>query len=412
AKRFLATVIEGLESLENAPASEEMVIFYLSCVRAHYFNQRFEELKPFIQKIEEMAEHLGTTSARTVALYAKSYQLLATNANQEDIIKLYKTVIEVNKTAKDSMFYMHLANLNLAILLRNNNPKKAIKYFDEAIKIAQHVGSMLQEGNAQGGLIRTLAFTGNLIQAKIELDKVEDVSKIADHDFYPIMSRSILFHYQGYHQKAENILYPIWLKMITTNNAQTINIVGLHLGEILFELNKTTEARNIIDLLIKEYYSIVQIDHKLRPLTLSALIELSLGETKKAKETLEKTIRNYDKDLRWSRYEMLYYLRAKGMLLAAENQWDDAWKTFSEAIEMASSAGFNWRRTRLRLQWAEAHFSRGGKEFIEHGIKMMGHSQSEFKEMGADGWVRMIDGRMNELGIIPGSDKPAGKNLS
>ena len=401
--KFLATVIEGLERLENAPASEEMVIFYLNCVRAHYFNHRFEELKSFIQKIEEMAEHLGTTSARTVALYAKSYQLLATNANQEDIKRLYKTVIEVNETAKDSMFYMHLAYVNLAICLRNENPKTALGYSHEAIKIAKQVGSMLQEGNARTLLIRTLVFAGNFSEAKNELDKLENVSKNADHEFshlaYPAIAQSIFYCYQGYHQNAENILYRIWPKMIETKMAQTIT-VGLLLGEILIELNKTTEARNIVDLLRKEYYSILQTDHKLKPFTLSALIELSMGETKKAKETLEKTIKTYGKDLRWSRNEMLYYMRAKGMLLITENQWDNAWEIFSKAIDMASSAGFHWMRTRLRLHWAEAHFSRGGKDYIEDGTKMMEYSRSEFKEMGADGWVQIIDKRMNELGII------------
>lgn len=398
-KSFLATVIEGMERLENAPASEEMVIFYLNCVRAHYFNNRFEELKPFIQITEEMAEHLGTTSARTVALFAKSYQLLATNAN-EDVEWVYKTVIEINENEKDSIFHIHLAYLNLAIWSRNKNPKTALGYSRGAIKIAKQVGSMLQEGNARTMLIKTLAFTGNFTEAKNELDKFEDVSKNAGHEFshlaYPAEAQGILFGYQGYHQNAENILYRIWSKVIETNIAQTINSVGLHLGEFLIELNKTTEARTIIDLLLKEYYSILQPDYKLRPLTLNALLNVYQGETKRAEKMLEKLTQDYATDLKWSHYEMLYFLRAKGLLLVAEKKWEEAWMTFSEAVDMASSAGFNWMHTRLRLHWAEAHFAHGGKEYLEQGIAMMEQSQSEFEEMGADGWVQIIENRKNK----------------
>ena len=79
-------------------------------------------------------------------------------------------------------------------------------------------------------------------------------------------------------------------------------------------------------------------------------------------------------------------------------QWKQAWESFSSAIDQAGSSGYQWHKTRIGLDWAEAHITRGG-EYCSQGSLLLKKAQDEFEDMGAFGWVQKIKDQRKKLGL-------------
>jgi tetratricopeptide (TPR) repeat protein len=97
-------------------------------------------------------------------------------------------------------------------------------------------------------------------------------------------------------------------------------------------------------------------------------------------------------------YDQVFLLWAQADLYVAEKKWDEAWMVFEKLVSMTGEKSFRWFSRQAYVDWAEALIARGEPEDITQARKMLQESLEDFKDMGADGFVNMIEDRLEAIG--------------
>ncbi len=92
-------------------------------------------------------------------------------------------------------------------------------------------------------------------------------------------------------------------------------------------------------------------------------------------------------------------MRAEAHLLAALNEWDAAWEKFSVNQDTLAKKQMRWNVSWFATEWADAHLLRGEPEDISRARELLEEARAEFEEMGAYGWVELVNGKL--AGIEP-----------
>jgi hypothetical protein len=81
----------------------------------------------------------------------------------------------------------------------------------------------------------------------------------------------------------------------------------------------------------------------------------------------------------------------------AEKNWAEAWLTYDELMILTAEKGLRWYTNRILVEQAEAFLARNEPGDIENAIDMLGVALKEFEDMGADGFVKIVEERLKAL---------------
>jgi tetratricopeptide (TPR) repeat protein len=169
---------------------------------------------------------------------------------------------------------------------------------------------------------------------------------------------------------------------------------GFFLGLILVELANYDEASVALN------ETIIHADKarwlQVFPRSLLAIVYARQGLVERAREVLEQAEAILSMRPRaWAELNLRW---SQANVLAAEGRWDEAFRTFEDAAAKLSEGGFRPTHAAAMRDWAEAHLARGEPADAQRARELFGLALSEYKEMGATGYVERVQARLAELG--------------
>ena len=88
----------------------------------------------------------------------------------------------------------------------------------------------------------------------------------------------------------------------------------------------------------------------------------------------------------------------EGCLALATGHWAEAIHRFEASSQTHDGSGARWWWARLRLDWAEAHRSRGQPGDRQRATKLLRESQTAFEDMGVERYAALARERLRNLG--------------
>jgi hypothetical protein len=88
---------------------------------------------------------------------------------------------------------------------------------------------------------------------------------------------------------------------------------------------------------------------------------------------------------------------ANAELLLVENKWAQAWDAFENLHSTTLHKGFIWHANMLFTEWGLALLMHGNLDEKVRAQEMLKDASEKFQVMGADGWVRFIEGKMDPI---------------
>lgn len=85
-------------------------------------------------------------------------------------------------------------------------------------------------------------------------------------------------------------------------------------------------------------------------------------------------------------------------LAAAAGHWAEAMEHFEAADKSLARGGNPWRCARLRLDWAEAHTTRGEPGDRQRAAELLRQAQEAFQDMGVPRYAAVAQERLRKLG--------------
>jgi hypothetical protein len=89
--------------------------------------------------------------------------------------------------------------------------------------------------------------------------------------------------------------------------------------------------------------------------------------------------------------------RAEFELASAEGRWGDAISASKSSLEIIHSFGSRWEYARRLIDLADAHLGRNEPGDLEKARETYQQSLDMFTEMGAPGYIKVLEERLGEL---------------
>jgi len=380
---------QGLTAAEGAPDGPGLARLLAESGRACYFNGLPVECGKYSQEALLMAERLNLTSVQIESLISLG---MLTEQTAEQSVKLLENAIELAETNNLPRQAVRAHN-NLAVqymVILVDYPKAALHY-QRAAEIADQVGD-----GEMGLFIRVnLAWTelnqGLLNAVALIMPDLQDLMEsLPDPGAGGRNLKGLnsgLLTYQGKLDQAQEILQEIIVEDHEVGELQGLFSAYWITARISmitrdFELGKTA-AEELIEL-GKVGWGSKSIGHSL----LSRIYSRS-GEINNAAQPLEEAYR--EAEVSQTEYlDHLELLWAQVDLYVAQKNWEEAWKTFPDLIEVITGKGLRWHRSQALVDWAEAYLVRAEPEDKDKAREILREAQSEFQDMGADGFVQRV----------------------
>ncbi len=120
------------------------------------------------------------------------------------------------------------------------------------------------------------------------------------------------------------------------------------------------------------------------------------GEIQEAAKQLQEA--KLEAEVTQSEYlDQIHYMWAQADLDVAEENWESAWSDYGDLIDLLATKNLRWFRTLTLVDLAEAHLARGEAEDREKAHQMLLESLEEFKDMGAEGFTKMVEDQLSAL---------------
>jgi tetratricopeptide (TPR) repeat protein len=96
-------------------------------------------------------------------------------------------------------------------------------------------------------------------------------------------------------------------------------------------------------------------------------------------------------------YERLALYQAKLEMARARKDWHQLMETFTSLQELIASGGDRWAVAINKLDWGDAYIARGKPGDRKQAEQLYRRSLAIFSEIGADGYVEVVESRLDSL---------------
>ena len=396
----LEIIREGLRALEKAAESEGMAMFLNNAVRSFAFSNLLEEGRLISDRSLRMAKKLGSIAILNDALTSKCLLHVLSFENLQEVETILQDVIK-NAEAHGLPGQAARAYNNISLV---KNLSEALINYQKAQKLSRQAGTRHLE----------IFYGSNEVLMHLNLGKIDAASKkieiltnlieshnpslknkyVIDGKFRLSHRKGKLLWYQGYMEPAVQTLLPYYEKSKEIPEYQQALQCGIDLAHVYLELGKPQKARAIAEKTI----GILGRISDFSPRLLLVLANIQENNLLQAGHWLDEAQQIFYQYLPDDFFSSFHFLHIKAQYKAAIMEWDQAWESFSSAIDQADRSGYKWHKTRIRLDWAVAQITRGG-EFCSQGDLLLKKAQDEFEDMGAYGWVQRIKDQRKKLGL-------------
>ena len=151
---------------------------------------------------------------------------------------------------------------------------------------------------------------------------------------------------------------------------------------------------------LDQSYDLLQIAVEIEPthaiyLALFVPLFIQKGNLAEAQNYSKKAQAAYQENpAPWDQY---WISLTKSQLLAANQQWDDAWAEYDKTVQLPVLMEYPWFKADTLRQWAEAHLARGEAGDKTRAKELLAEALGIFEGIGATGYVERVDVQLKEL---------------
>ena len=389
-KAGLKNCHQGLSFTEGAPDGPGLARLLAETGRACHFNGLPEESRRYSQEALLMSERLDLTSVQIESLISLG---LLMNQTIDQSVKLFKKAIdlaETNNLPRQSM-RAHVSLASTFMFSLADYPNAAL-HLKRAIEIADQISY----SRSALAIRITLAFNwlwqGNLKSVAEMLPSLQDLMETlpdpdpSEEDL--IWLKSVLLTFQGNLNQALEILRKI------KTQARQVGALAylLEINRYIVWISLITKDFESGKIAAKEMIELSRVGMRSKSVPHSSLSQIYSrgGEIQKAILLLEQA--HKEAEVTQSEYwDQLWLLWAQVDLLVAQKNWEEALQTFPDIIELTTEKGLRWHRSQTLVVWADAYLTRNQPGDVGKAREILEEAQSEFQDMGADGFVQMVE---------------------
>jgi len=386
---------EALALLESSPDGPGMARLLAEAGRAALFGRFEEQSKPLCQRALEMAERLGLLEVQ-----AQARNTLAIQCDDlEKRINILEEVVELTET-NGLLRIAARAHHNLGYYLGySGDPISAHPHNLRSFELGRDHGDI-------GGMLYCLTYLAECCCWLGELQAVEDILAEIEH-IGSIAPESQAQYYLRKVQTMFRIFRGEWVQAL-----ESILILGeearrgsdflrlsennLELAEIILELNRfegyddCDQAETVLveNLEINSWR--IELSRSRMPIVCAR--QGRLEEAHNWHTELEEVLKGLE-------YDSFYMMRLRAIveLAYAEERWGEAVAACESLIEICERSGHRWEWARRLIDLADALIQReepGDQEQVRQHLRQ---SLDMFTEMGASGYMSVIQERLRAL---------------
>ena len=206
---------------------------------------------------------------------------------------------------------------------------------------------------------------------------------------------ALLCYYRGELKSAADQFSILQHETRDAGEIQLLSAVDNYLGEIFLELNQLEKAEAAL-------LEAIDIGDRgavwggVWPrFTLARMFtqEGSGGEIRRLLQEAELI------EVEWGRrvYDTLNLRCLEVELALSEDRWEDAELILDSVLSRMEKSGFRVFRSQMMMHWADAHLVRGLPPARDQAREIYAQAQVEFKDMGADEYVSIIQEKLDML---------------
>lgn len=385
---------EGLAAVESAPSGPGLAHLLSEIARACYFNGVKDEVEIFANQALDMAEQFDLPAVR-----ADSLITLGTlkDPERDEAIPMLEEAIQIAESANLLTEAMRAHN-NLGVHHGDlGNNEAAIASYQRAAELARQKADLNME----------LFFLANELWNRLPLGQIRQV----ESSYFELsnilkdlpdpgsggrtlsgMEQTLAFAKGDFHQALELSERNIQIQR-ESNDLFSLSWSLGSKSNLLQLAGELEQAGRLVEEAIEIAH---KFDRGVQPYCWASVIASKRGDAQHASESLEnaRKIVGDNQPVFWRQVNIV---RAEAHLLVAQGEWDAAWVKFGENQDNLASKHIRWHLVWFAIEWAEAHLLRGEAEDVPRAQELLQEARAEFDDMGANGWVELIDRKLAEM---------------
>jgi class 3 adenylate cyclase/tetratricopeptide (TPR) repeat protein len=391
-QRAWAVCQEGLARLEGVPDSPGMARLLAEAGRAAWFAvQPTEEAVSLCTQAIAMSEYLGIVEPRVEA----SITLALTYEDAQQAIDILRVAVELSE-AHRLLRTAGRANVDLGYFYDINLVRTA--------EVFQHARKAAEIARQMGDIDRMIMALANAVEAKVNLGQLSSVEDfVAEflqqtsatesqvNELYQYAHAWVSLHRGEWKQSFQYIRTHL-AEHRHEYNSQDIANFNLFLANVTLEMNRFAGLQDFTEAeaALLENIATQWLIHESR--FLLAIISARKGFIQEARERLSAVLQASAHF--FIKVREAFRLQAEAEISFAEQNWDQAISSCQALIDIYLQGGYRWKWARHLIDLGDAHLGRGGTSDRAQAEQAYRQSLEMFTEMGATGYVKVLEERL------------------
>jgi len=387
---------EGLRLLEGEPDSPGYARLLAQAGGSAWFRNVSDQVIPLCQRAQEMAERLDDLEVELGA----SLILALQEEDFRESIGIHEEVIavaEANKLLRTAArAHNNFGTISVYYLI---DFQSALLHYSRSAEIFRQIGDI---DGMKNSLDNVYATSVNLGELNTVGDKIADFlreSTASDARMEKEMQWLKTITYtmvaKGEWLPALDVFRTRVEKYRQMGSIQYHTNNNFFLAEAILELNRfgylddLSEAENALKENIEIEWNVLKSHFLL------AIVYARQGRNSESSALLKNTKDGFSQ--RETNEYKFYRSYAKYELAQAEGRWDDAIEACKTSIEIYKNCGHRWGWVRKLIDLGDALIGRNEPGDLERALETYQHSLDMFTEMGAPGYIKVLEERLGEL---------------
>jgi predicted ATPase len=379
---------EGLAEVAGMPESGELARLLLQAGRACYFNGLEDPASAYLRRGLEMAERFGDKEAQADALVT----IALINPLYRESVALMQRALKLSDEG-GFLYIAQRAHNNLGNVMGPvlGDYERAKSHLQQAVEIARQRGVKLEEAFFMGNLGDNLLQLGDLSRARevLKLIPEENTGRLDfmfghwEEAFRQMQETMNRYRDEGQMTGYYGIVSDQWVSLLLDmdrfgkkpdwEEARTALLAQVGMGNWGYtETGGSFAASGMLSIVFARQGRIEEARHWLEQIR---------------EEGTASTI-YYCKDI---------LLQAESELAWAEKRWSDAIEALLKRLDLVTNAGQRWAQAHILLELGEVYISMTETGAQEKAAEYYRQSLALFNEIGATGYVALVERRLNAL---------------
>jgi class 3 adenylate cyclase/tetratricopeptide (TPR) repeat protein len=399
-KKAFEIIEIALPAVEGLQENRALGHLLHQAARAYLFNGQGDQAEILCQQALEIASHFDDLELQADALVTKGVMDLSEPSHGIELLTRAVELAEPNQFLYVACRAHH--NLGVVYSYSLSNSQFAIIHFQKALEIARERGSVGDEAFELEKLLMEQLKLGNIFAAENYLKELERThQKMPQPELmsYKIRnSRAIIAYLSGDFARGLELYNEDLVESRRENRLQSL--FGDAIYQYLPLLLDVQRFHNLVDWgLAEEIFNLgtqsrVVIDPGEAEASLSVIYSRQ-GRIEEARQWLQRALELSPPNTLAASYSISVV--AKLELAIAEERWEDAISESNSLLEWFNQGGMRWDQAHTLLEMAEIHRMRGQPGDRERALELYNQAREIFSEIGATGYVDIIEGRLQLL---------------